>query len=147
MIVIQDIKSASICLNMDNWVVLSEFHTKTFISVFNIYLVRSVIIKNVTGLEKTGLIYTKYTCSQYGTYFLFCMCYAKSISCIDILDTTLITDKYLLPFKLSKLGQILHVDKTGFLRPGNVFLTLLQVIGKVLTVGNVWQPQSHRSSS
>ena len=55
------------------------------------------------------------------------VCAAKSISfiellmdfCIfdDILDTIRITDKKLLQFKLSKLGQILCVDKTGFLRP------------------------------
>ena len=32
----------------------------------------------------------------------------------DILDTIRITDKKLLHFKLSKLGQILCVDKTGF---------------------------------
>ena len=33
----------------------------------------------------------------------------------DILDTILITDKKLLHFKLSQLGQILHFN-TGFLR-------------------------------
>ena len=48
------------------------------------------------------------------------MCYPKSVSCIeflmdfsiydDILDTIQITDKTLLHFKLSKSGQILHVD-------------------------------------
>ena len=36
----------------------------------------------------------------------------------DILDTIWITDKKLLHFKLSKSGQILRVDKTGF--PGLV---------------------------
>ena len=54
------------------------------------------------------------------------MNYAKSVSFIDLLmnfwiyddivDITLITDKKLLHFKLSKLRQILHVDKTGFHR-------------------------------
>ena len=58
----------------------------------------------VTRPEKTGLIYTKYTCSYYGTYLLFCMCYTKSVSfvallmdfCIYVynhLDAILITDK------------------------------------------------------
>ena len=47
--------------------------------------------------------YTKYTCSYYGTYLLFCMDYPKSLSfiaflmdfCIhdDMLDTVRITDK------------------------------------------------------
>ena len=54
-----------------------------------------------------------------------CAIYAKSVNFIeflmdfgisdDILDTVLITDKKLLHFKLSQLGQILHVN-TGFLR-------------------------------
>ena len=57
----------------------------------------------VTGPGKTGLIYTKHTCSYYGTYLLFCMSYPKSVSfieflmdfCIydDILDTLWSTDK------------------------------------------------------
>ena len=65
----------------------------------------------VTGPGKTGLIYTKYTCSYYGTYLLFHVCYPKSVSfieclmnlCIydDILDAICIRDKKLLHFKLS----------------------------------------------
>ena len=39
----------------------------------------------------------------------------------DILDTIWITDKKLLHFQVSKLGQILCVDKTGFPRPGHIF--------------------------
>ena len=35
-------------------------------------------------------------------------------------NTTWITDKKLLHFKFSKLGQILHVDKNGFPRPGYI---------------------------
>ena len=39
----------------------------------------------------------------------------------DILDKIQpITDKKLLHFKLSKLGQILCVDKTGFLSPSHI---------------------------
>ena len=37
------------------------------------------ILTFVTGPGKTGFIYTKYTCSYHGTYFLFCMCYPKSV--------------------------------------------------------------------
>ena len=37
----------------------------------------------------------------------------------DILDALWITDIKLLQFKLSKSGQILHVDKTCFPRPGH----------------------------
>ena len=59
------------------------------------------------------------------------MCCAKSVTFIefhmdfnkydDILDTIRMTDKNLLHFELSKLGQILCVDMTGFLRPGHIF--------------------------
>ena len=70
---------------------------------------------NVTGpdYERIGLIYTKCTCSYYGIYLLFCMCYAKSVNFIEFLmdfgisnDTVLIIDKKLLHFKPSHLGQI-----------------------------------------
>ena len=86
----------------------------------------------MTRLGKTGLIYTKYTCSYCGSYLLLCMCYPNSVSCIelrmdfcilcdDILDTIQSTDKKLLHFKLSKSGHILRVDKTCFLRPGHIY--------------------------
>ena len=78
---------------------------------------------NVTGPQRIGLIYTKYTCSYYGIYLLFYMCYAKSLNFIeflmdfgisdDIIVTVLTTDKKLLHFKLLQLGQILCVN-TGF---------------------------------
>ena len=85
--------------------------------------------------RKTGLIYTKYTCLHYGTYLLLCMHYPK-ICCFiaflldfciydDILDAIQITDQKLLHFKLSKSGQILHVDKTSYPRPGQIFDFLL----------------------
>ena len=84
----------------------------------------------VTGPRKTGLIYTKYTCLYYGMYLLFCICYPRSVNFIeflidfsiyeDILDMLQIIDKKLLHFKLSKSGQILHVDKTCFPRPGHI---------------------------
>ena len=60
----------------------------------------------VAGPGKIGLIYTKYTCSYYGMYCLFCMYYPKFVSFIellmdfclydDIVDTIQITDKKLL---------------------------------------------------
>ena len=56
--------------------------------------------------------------------------YAKSESfiefimecCIydDIFVAILVKDKKLLHFEVSQLGQILRVDKTGFLRPGYI---------------------------
>ena len=38
----------------------------------------------VTGPEKTGLIYTKYTHPYYGIYLFFCVCYLNSVSFIEI---------------------------------------------------------------
>ena len=85
----------------------------------------------MTGPAKTGLIYTKYTCSYNSTYLLFCIRYPIFVSFIeflmdlyiydDILDAIWIADKKLLHFKFSKLGQILHVDKTSFPRPGHIY--------------------------
>ena len=85
----------------------------------------------VTGPEKTGLIYIKYTSSYYGTYLLFCIGYTQCVSFIEFLMEfctsdeifvkMLIKDKKLLHFKVSKLGQILCVDKTGFLRPSHIY--------------------------
>ena len=92
-----------------------------------------IILTYVTGPGKTGLIYTKHMCLYHRTYLLFCVCYPQSVSfteflmdlCIydDILDAIRITDKKLLHFKLSKSGQILHVDKTCFPRPGHICTT------------------------
>ena len=58
--------------------------------------------------------------------------YIKSVSFIEIPMNFCIYDKIhitmikskkinLLHFKLSKLGQILHVHKTGFLRPTHIY--------------------------
>ena len=38
----------------------------------------------VTGREKTGLIYTKYTHPYYGIYLFLCVCYLSSVSFIEI---------------------------------------------------------------
>ena len=74
------------------------------------YLTQEGLLATVTRPGKTGLIYTKYTCSNYDTYLLFCIRYPKSVSFIkflmdffmydDIVDTILITDKKLLHFTL-----------------------------------------------
>ena len=92
----------------------------------------------MTGPEKTGLIYTKYTCSYYGTYLVFWMCYVQYASFITFLidlcmygETCAIiqnTIKKLLQFKHSKLDQIVHVDKTGFLRPSHILCFLVHII-------------------
>ena len=89
----------------------------------------------VTGPGKTGLIYTKHMCLYHRTYLLFCVCYPQSVSfteflmdlCIydDILDAIRITDIKLLHFKLSKSGQILHIDKTCFPWPGHNYILLI----------------------
>ena len=50
----------------------------------------------------------------------------------DTLHTILITDKKLIHFKLSKSGQILHVDKTGFARPSHKYRTLQAYFDKVI---------------
>ena len=100
-----------------------------------IYLQHLRVCTYVTGPGKTGLIYTKYTCSYYGMYLLFCICYPQSVTFIElpmdfcIYDDTLnmiqITDKKLLHFKFSKSGQILRVDKTCFPRPGHICIVVL----------------------
>ena len=66
----------------------------------------------VTGPEKTGLIYTKYTYSYYGAYLF-------SVYAIQILSVLCIHDEFcvkilfchdeILHFKDRNLGQILHI--------------------------------------
>ena len=86
----------------------------------------------MTGPGKTGLIYTKYnfvhimapiSCSVCAIQNLLVVLNSSWISAYtvydDNLDTILITDKTLLHSKPLKSGQISHVDKTGFLRPGH----------------------------
>ena len=85
----------------------------------------------VTGPEKTGLIYTKYTYSYYGAYLFFRVCYPNSVSFIEILRIVCLYQEMcvkmlccqdeILHFKNQHLGQILRVDKTCFLRPGHIY--------------------------
>ena len=84
----------------------------------------------VTESAKTGLICTKYTYSFYHIYLFFCVGYTISVSFIEFLrkfcvydeiyDKVLCQEKELLNLKGSKLGQILHADKTGFRRLGHI---------------------------
>ena len=85
----------------------------------------------MTGPEKTGLIYTKYTYLYYGAYLYFRVCYPNSVSFIEFLRILCMYDEICVKmlcsqdeiwhFKDRNLGQILHVDKTCFLRPGHIF--------------------------
>ena len=47
----------------------------------------------VTGPEKTGLIYIKYTCSYYGTYLVLWIGYSHSVSFIEFTIDFCILDK------------------------------------------------------
>ena len=81
------------------------------------------ITRNVTRPGKTGLIYTKYMCSYYGTYLLFCICYPNSVSFIEFLMDFSKYDDILhaihnTDLKLSKSGHILLIDRLVF--PGTV---------------------------
>ena len=42
-------------------------------------------VKIVTRHEKTGLMYTKYTCSYYCEYLPYCIRYSQSVSCMRFL--------------------------------------------------------------
>ena len=58
----------------------------------------------VTQPEKTGLFYTKYTCSYYSTCLLFYMCYPESVIFIEFLMDFCIYD--------GNLGTLLSTDKS-----------------------------------
>ena len=95
----------------------------------------------MTRPEETGLTNVKYAYSYNSIYLLFCMHmgYMQSVSFVDFhIDfcihndtyvTIFIENKKLLHFKLSKLGQFLHVHKIGFLRSGNSFTYMAAVLG------------------
>ena len=80
----------------------------------------------VTKSAKTGLICTKYTYSFYHILSLFCVGYTISVSFIKFLRNFFVygyvrKKSYILNLKGSKLGQILHANKTGFCRLGHNF--------------------------
>ena len=91
--------------------------------------------KHVTGLfvtrhEKTGLMYTKYTCSYYCEYLPYCIRYSQSVSCMRFLTNCCINGekfvrllclhKKLFNFGIQKCGQISCAHKTHFLMPGHI---------------------------
>ena len=86
---------------------------------------------HVTGPEKTGLIYIKYTYSYYGPYLSFYTLYLNSVNfnkqlrifciCDKICINILCLEQKLFNFKSSKFAQTSHVDKTCFLRPGHIY--------------------------
>ena len=84
----------------------------------------------MTGPDKTDLIYIKYTYSYYGAYLSFYTLYLNSVNFNKQLRIFFTSDKICnnilclekkLYFKSSKFAQILHVDKTYFLRPGHIY--------------------------
>ena len=64
--------------------------------------------QNVTGPEKTGLIYTKYTRSYFGAYLFFCVCYLISVSCIEFLRILCIYDEICVEMLCCHI-EILHL--------------------------------------
>ena len=86
----------------------------------------------MTRHEKTGLMYTKYTSSYYGTYLLYCLRYYNSLNCIRLPITCCINDRNcirlqvllmkLFKFKIYKCGQILCAHKPYFLMPGHNYV-------------------------
>ena len=88
--------------------------------------------KFVTRHEKTGLMYTKYTYSHYGTYLLFCFRYYRSVNCIRFHMKCCINDESfiripslfteLFKFEFQKCGQILCAHKPYFLMPGHIYI-------------------------
>ena len=101
----------------------------------------------MTGPEKTGLIYIKYTYLHYGTYLLFYKSYPISVSFIEFLRIVCIYDEIsvgilcnkneLLNLKDQNLGQILSVDKTCFLRPGHICRTSFHRRGHMMVLSHV----------
>ena len=67
-----------------------------------------------------------------GVYLLFCRCYSNSVSFIELLRSfcihgeacakILYSEKELLNLKDSKLTQHFYGNKTGFVRPGHIYI-------------------------
>ena len=67
-----------------------------------------ITCKYVTGPEKTGLIYTKYTYLYYGTYLLSCVRYPISVSCIGFFRIVCIYDEVCVKMLCCEV-EILHL--------------------------------------
>ena len=63
----------------------------------------------VTGPEKTGLIYTKYTRPYYGIYLFFCVCYLNSVSFIEILSISCIYGEFFVKMVCWQ-NELLHFE-------------------------------------
>ena len=63
----------------------------------------------VTGPEKTGLIYTKYTRSHFGAYLFFCLCYLISVYCIAFLRNLCIYDEICVEMLICHDEILLHL--------------------------------------
>ena len=93
----------------------------------NVQIVISYIAKEST-IYVTGPVLSMH----YVTYLVFWICYSQSVSFTEFLIYFYIilydkmyskiqnTIRKLLQLKHSKLHHILHVDKTGFLRPNHI---------------------------
>ena len=89
----------------------------------------------MTQSDKTSLIARKYTHVYNGIYLLLCRCYSNSVSLLNCLGFLLATvhgevcakilcsEKELLNLKDSKLTQNFYGNKTGFIRPGHIYIT------------------------
>ena len=86
----------------------------------------------MTGPERTGLIQLHkihLSILRYISpvlYVLYKICEFLMKFCIndEVFFTILIKTKGLLHYKVFKLDQILHVDKTCFLRPGHIYVCI-----------------------
>ena len=91
----------------------------------------------MTQSDKTSLIARKYTRVYNGIYLLLCVCYSTSVSFIELLRIfcihgevcakILCSEKNLLNLKESKLTQKFYGNKTGFVRPGHIYVHSLDI--------------------
>ena len=85
-------------------------------TVLSHFIFREIQILNVTGPEKTGLIYIKYTYSYYGAYLSFYALYLNSVNfnkqlrifctCDKICINILCLEQKLFNFKNSNLLKV-----------------------------------------
>ena len=78
----------------ENFNTIKNQRQKTFAVPLSLY---------VTGPEKTGLIYTKYTYSYYGAYLFFRVCYPNSVSFIEFLRIYAYIKKFVLKCYVAKM--------------------------------------------
>ena len=88
--------SVSEMLHVLQWSILQERRNVQSLSIL------------VTGPEKTGLIYTKYTHSHFAAYLFFCVCYSISVSYIEFCRIFCIYDEMCVEM-LCCYNEILHL--------------------------------------